>query len=397
MRRPTIYKQRRIWHARIWNAAEEKYRSYSLKITVEGKKERRREAEDAARLLAERLEEEAAFKAKAAAGYNPLADVPLLEYAETFWLPDGEYAKEKALVEQEPMSAHYLLSNRQLVKNRIIPFPGFQGITLGGLTKTHIRQWKLWMAERGVSGRMINGAMLALSVPVKRAFSDGVIPLDPFAGSRRAAHKEKQRGIFTPAEIKKLVETPVLEPYTRLAVYLPLYCSMRMGEVRGLKWGDIADGTIHICHNWQEKEGVKRCKQGSEGYVPMPRVVAELLNAVYERSPLTGPDDFVMGQKPYHPVSREFLSMALRSELAVIGITEEERVRRNIVYHSLRHSFVTACRVAGFSDFEVMSMSRHKDLKMLERYSHGKEAIDLNELRGKIDNSFGYLDYKPAP
>jgi integrase len=381
MRRPTIYKQRHIWHARIWEEAEGKYRSHSLKIPVEGKKERRREAEDAARRLAAKLAEEEAARA----GRNPLADKPLLEYAENFWRPGGEYAREKALVEKKPLSVHYLLSNRQLIKNKAIPFPGFQGITLGGLTKPLLRKWKLWMAERGTSGRMINGALIALRVPVKLAFDDDVIPADPFAGIRRAAHKEKKRGILTPAEIKRLVEMPVVNPYTRLAVYLSLYCSMRMGEVRGLQWGDIADGVIHICHNWQELEKVKRCKQGSEGYVPMMRLVAELVNQVHALSPLTGPDDFVMAHKPYHPVSREFLSEALRSELAAIGITEEERKRRNIVYHSLRHSFVTACRIAGLSDFETMTLSRHKDVKMLQRYSHGQEAINLTAMRDKLE------------
>jgi integrase len=80
----------------------------------------------------------------------------------------------------------------------------------------------------------------------------------------------------------------------------------------------------------------------------------------------------------------------------MIRITEKQRQKRNIVYHSLRHSFVTACRVAGLSDFEVMSMSRHKDVKMLARYSHGKEAIDLPALREKIDNSFGAVAAPPG-
>jgi integrase len=364
------------------------YRSHSLKITVEGKKERRREAEEAARELAAKLEAESADLAER----NPLADTPLLAYVENFWQPDSAYAREKALVEQAAVSAHYLLSNRQLVKNKMSPFPAFQRLTLGGLSKSIIRQWKLWMAEQGTSGRMINGALLALRVPVRRAFADDIIHTDPFAGVSRAAHKEKMRGILKPAEIKRLIESPVVNPYTRLAVYLSLYCSMRMGEVRGLLWGDIEDGVIHICHNWQEGEGIKRCKCGSEGYVPMPRVVAELLNEVHDLAPLTGSGDFVMAQKPYHPVSREFLWAALRSELAALGIMEEERKRRNIVYHSLRHSFITACRLADINDFSVMAMARHKDRKMLERYSHGQEALDreeLRELQGKIDNSFG--------
>ncbi|MDR2079248.1 MAG: tyrosine-type recombinase/integrase, partial [Treponema sp.] len=357
MRRPTLYKHRGVWYARIWDTAQGTYHSYSLRIAVEGKRERRREAEDAARELAEKL----AMEITAMTGRNPLADKPLLEYVETFWRPDGDYAREKALVEQKPLAAHYLLSNQQLIKNKMAPFPGFKGVTLRGLTKPLIRQWKLWMAERGTSGRMINGALLAARVPVKLAFDDDIIPVNPFAGVKRAAHKEKRRGILTPAEIKKLVKRPVVNPYTRLAVYLSLYCSMRMGEVRGLLWGDISDGVIHICHNWQEVEGLKKCKCGSEGYVPMPHVVAELINQVHALSPLTGPEDFVMAQKPYHPVSREFLWAALRTELAVLGITEEERVRRNIVYHSLRHSFVTAMRIIDVNDFSIMALARHKD------------------------------------
>jgi hypothetical protein len=178
MRRPTLYKQRKIWHARIWDAAEGKYRSRSLKIPVEGKKERRRKAEDAARELAAKLAaEEAAMAAR-----NPLAGTPLLDYTEAFWRPDGEYAKEKALVEKEPISAHYLLTQRQMVKNKMEPFPEFRGLTLTGLTKPILRKWKLWMAERGASGRMINQALLALRVPVRRAFADDIIPVDPFAG-----------------------------------------------------------------------------------------------------------------------------------------------------------------------------------------------------------------------
>jgi integrase len=173
-----------------------------------------------------------------------------------------------------------------------------------------------------------------------------------------------------------------------------------MGEVRGLLWEDIADGVIHINHNWQEKEGIKGCKKGSEGYVPMVRAVADLVNAVrgpdvtpglyvddFKPCPLIGPKDFVMALKPYHPISREYLWEAMSRELASIGITEEDRKRRNIVFHSLRHSFVTFCRVAGLSDFEVMSMSRHKDVKMLDRYSHGQEALDVKGLGRRLELS----------
>jgi len=384
MRRPTLYKQRGNWYARFWDMEKQKYFSRSLGIPVEGKKERRAEAVEAALKIAVEV-------GKAAAEPNhtnsEIADTPLIEYIEAFWQPDSEYVREKAVIDKRAHSAHYLLTNQRVVELKIKPFPGFAGLKLGELSKPIIRQWRLWLAENGYSGDAINKAKKAISVPVKRAFADDIIPADPFAGIPRAAHKEKTRGILTPAEIKKLVETPPVDPRSRLAVFLPLYCSMRMGEVRGLQWGDIEDGIIHIRHNWQEKEGLKQCKCGSEGYVPMPRVVANLVNQVHDIAPLTGLGDFVMSIKPYHPICREFLSQALRNELEAIGIDEQQRKQRNIVFHSLRHSFVTACRIAGLTDFETMTLSRHKDIKMLQRYSHGDQALDVRGIGAKLEKS----------
>ena len=96
-----------------------------------------------------------------------------------------------------------------------------------------------------------------------------------------------------------------------------------------------------------------------------------------------------MSQRPYKPACREVLVKALESELASIGITKEDRKRRNIVYHSLRHSFVTVCRlVVGLNAAETMALSRHKDVKMLERYTHGQEALDLPQIGEKFDHHF---------
>jgi len=383
-RKPTLYKHRGKWYARFWDNEKCKYFSRALGILVEGKKERR----DEALKVAEKIEAERSQIETPAA---VIVNIPLLEYVESFWQPDSEYAREKALVEHKPLSNHYLLTNRLIVRNKIITFDGFKNISLSELTKPIIRQWKIWLAEQGYSGRTINGAMLALRVPVKRAFADDVIPIDPFNGIQRAAHKERRRGILTPVEIKRLAEAPVVDARSRLAIFLPLYCSMRMGEVRGLQWGDISDGVIHIRHNWQEKEGLKSCKCGSEGYVPMPRIVADLINDMHDIAPLTGHDDFVMSIIPYKPIGREFLWTALNEELTLIGIDKELRKERNIVYHSLRHSFVTACRVAGLSDFETMTLSRHKDTKMLERYSHGQDAIDVRSIGAKLEKSLTLL------
>jgi integrase len=387
MRKPTLYKSSAgIWQARFWNPDEKRYSiSRSLGVVAEGKKQRRREAEERAAILAMEIQKSFAIRIT----YNKAdAKKLLVDYVSEFWAKDGPYAREKALVEKKPLSAHYLVINAMCIKNRITPFPGFANLPLGSLVKPLIRQWILWMADAGLSGRAINIALQTLRIPVRRAFEDDVITSDPFSGIRRAAHTEKKRGILRPDEIRRLIDTPYTDPRSRLAVYLALYCSMRMGEVRGLCWGDIQDGIIHICHNWQDGEGIKPPKCGSEGYVPLPRLVADVLKEVWDICPLTGPNNFVLSNRPGKPVNGEFLSAALRRELAAIGITEEDRVARNIVFHSLRHSFVTACRMAGLSALETMALSRHKDEKMLARYTHAADAINLDDIRRRIEIGF---------
>ena len=384
MRKPTLVKARGKWRARLWNDEKKQYYTVALNIPVEGKKERRAEAQAAAN----KVYEEMLKNNNPAVSGGDIADMPLYDYAFSFWQPGSDYIKERALVEKNPHSSHYLLTNRRLIERTVKGFPGFQDKTAASLTKLLIRQWKIWLAEKGWSGRMINEAMQALRIPVKQAYLNDIIPSDPFHGVPRAYHKEEQRGVLIPEEIRRLVETPVNEPRTRLAVYLPLFCSMRMGEVRGLKWGDIKNGVIHIRNNYQEKEGLKNCKCGSEGFVPMIGIVADLLNSVYNASLLNGPDDYVMGIRPYCPVCREYLTAAYKTELLSIGISEDTRKQRNIVYHSLRHSFVTACSVAGLSKFEVMALARHKDEKMFEKYSHGKQegVLDYSNIKNKLAN-----------
>jgi integrase len=378
MRKPSLFKNRGKWYARFWDCSNGKYYSKCLNIPVEGKKERRAEAIEAAWKMAENP------KAKS------IGDLLLLEYIGDFWKDNSEYVRYKALVDKQPLSKHYVLTNRQLFKNKIKTYKPFANLKIKDLSKTHIKNFMMYLAENGCSGRMINGTIAAIRVPIKRAWEDDKISNFPLAGMRQARHIEKTRGILTPVEIKEITDKPTNNPRSRLAVLLPIFCSMRMGEVRGLLWGDIGDGIIKIQHNWQEGEGLKQCKAGSDGIVPMPNIIAELLNRLFKEAPCTGQNDFVMSTKPKHPISREFLRAALKSELSAIGITETERLRRNIVYHSMRHTFVTVGRiVAKLTDAEVMALARHKDKKMMDRYTHAQEAMDYRGLKAQIENAIG--------
>jgi hypothetical protein len=92
-----------IWYARFWNEKEKKYTlARSTGIIVEGKKSRRREAEQ----KAQEMLSEIRFEMEA-------ADRPFLSYLEDFWKCYSPYVKEQANLRKKPLSAYYSIPKCQ--------------------------------------------------------------------------------------------------------------------------------------------------------------------------------------------------------------------------------------------------------------------------------------------
>jgi hypothetical protein len=124
---------------------------------VEGKKERRYEAEEAARKLydefaenksavtqptapqpspAQTPQEKPAISKKATA-----ANIPLVEYLSNFWTLNSEYAQFKRDVQKHPLTPYYIQMNHDDVRRHVQPFPGFDGVTVGSLNKATLKKW----------------------------------------------------------------------------------------------------------------------------------------------------------------------------------------------------------------------------------------------------------------
>jgi integrase len=215
-----------VWYARFWDEAAWRYAvTRSTGVLVEGKKQRRYEAEQAAREMLPRIR------------FTPAAVKTLIQYLEEFWASDSPYVREAALVKKRPLSAYYIRMNHEDVRRHIAPFPPFQGITLQGLTPALIRDWLTWMAEKGKSGDRINHVLQGMRVAVRYAVAREELDRDPFRNIGKAAETPREKGVLTPAEVARLIAAPVTDPCYRLAVLLGALCGMRMGEVRGLQWG----------------------------------------------------------------------------------------------------------------------------------------------------------------
>lgn len=433
MRSPfTIYKEKTkfglCWYARFfWDEGLGRYlETRSTGILVEGKRERRREAEDKARKILAELKSptlpESTLKKvspkKQSRQPSKVADISFIQYLRDFWTPESEYAKYKRDVKKKPLSAYYIQMNHADIERHIAPYPGFQKISLGDVSKKLIRQWLIWMGtrktlfrkkdgtliERGtISGRRTNAILQGMRVAVRWAVDNEDLPVDPFKRAGEAAEQVIEKGILTPEEVVKLISSPIKDHYSRLAVLLGVLCGMRRGEVRGLQWGDINDGLISLRHNYQDTDGLKGPKYESLRTIPVPASVQSLVNTIKAILGNPAPDSFVFAtfNDETSPMSNNFLRYALIRELADIGIAGawkgkekqpenyvNEQKRRNLTFHGLRHTFVTLGRLAGITDLEIQALAGHKDAAMMNYYSHAKQVLDFTVLKEKMENCF---------
>jgi integrase len=412
-----------MWHARFWDESLQKYaHSHTTGILVEGKKEHRREAEEVARKLYEEFTEAKPTEPQpietqpnsptaqttqdipATTKNNSVADTPLIQYLSNFWTPNSEYAQFKRDVQKKPLTPYYIEMNHDDVRRHVEPFSGFSGVTVGSLSKAILKKWLIWLAGRKtqrrkkdgtliegdtLSGRRANTVLQAVRVAIRWAVDNEEIDTDPFRKLGEVSENIKEKGVLTFAERKKLTELPVSDCRTRLVMLLGSYCGLRRGEMRGLQWGDIADGLITVQHNFVNKEGVKQPKYNSTRRVPITADVQKILDMVQEYTFNISPESYVLESplRPGKPLNNNFFREGVVRELESIGISAARQKERVLTCHSLRHTFVTLAQLSGIPDVEIRAMTGQKSAQVMGIYSHVPQVIDFDKARKKLEAS----------
>jgi integrase len=88
-------------------------------------------------------------------------------------------------------------------------------------------------------------------------------------------------------------------------------------------------------------------------------------------SPYQDPEDLVFcGEDRKTPIQHREIETCFYSAMAKVGITREERHRRNVSFHSWRHWYNTLLRAKGIADAKVQEVTGHRSQAMTEHYSH---------------------------
>ncbi|WHA42960.1 site-specific integrase [Agrobacterium larrymoorei] len=136
-------------------------------------------------------------------------------------------------------------------------------------------------------------------------------------------------------------------PHFRTLIILAIETGMRRGELLGLQWADVS-------HN-RRVISLSMTKNGASREVPLSQRAFDTLMDWRSRAEID--------QTTVFPMSAGALEQAWRRLLSRSGVTA-------LRFHDLRHEGVSRLFERGLNVIEVSSISGHKEMRMLKRYTH---------------------------
>ncbi|KKX26702.1 site-specific integrase [Rhizobium sp. LC145] len=136
-------------------------------------------------------------------------------------------------------------------------------------------------------------------------------------------------------------------PYLRTLLIVAIETGMRRGELLGLEWSDVSHNRRVIT--------LRLTKNGSGRQVPLSNRAFDVL--------MDWKQNADVDQSAVFPMTAGALEQAWRRLLIRAGI-------KGLRFHDLRHEGISRLFERGLNVIEVSSISGHKELRMLKRYTH---------------------------
>jgi integrase len=226
--------------------------------------------------------------------------------------------------------------------------------------------------ELGLLRRILNVAVEA-----------GLLDRNPVARLKMPEFDNRRDRVIDTTEYQRLLAA-VDEgqgAHMRPIIVLAYETGMRQGEIVGLRWADV-DLAGHFTR-------LPRTKNGEKRSVPLTETAEEALRAWGRRAWNRRESTYVFpspaGDGPLGNVSAAFARLAKRARVAEVH------------FHDLRHTFATRMVERGVDLITLASITGHKTLAMLRRYSHPSDARKLALVRGAENSPHSHTTESEHP
>ncbi len=215
------------------------------------------------------------------------------------------------------------------------------------LTGKLLAEWRDKRLQE-VTGSTVSREIDILSHAINTARREwGIHINNPVGLIRRPKHnKSRERRLLADEEAKLLheLESKTRNPWIKHVVVFAVETGMRRGEILSLVWGNV-DLQKRIARLVDTKNGEGRSV------------------------PLTLKATALIGSLPRSIDGRVFATTEEAVKLAFARAVERARID-DLHFHDLRHEAISRLFEKGLNVMEVASISGHKTLQMLKRYTH---------------------------
>lgn len=259
------------------------------------------------------------------------------------------------------------------------------------------------MKNKKLCDGTVNDLMDLLSSIMKGAVSDGLIPLNPFAGIRHIKERNKNKVRETIHRALDMREQTLLLTYAAKEWYgtmleVMLLTGIRQGEARGLHWGDIdyENSMLHIRRTASVDTNGKLIfntpkTDSSDRDIPLRPDIVDLfqrqknmMEAVF--GDVCGDDDIVFLSLTGKVVSKNVLKQCVDSICKKIRDDGHEFER--ITPHALRATFATRAIENGMDPQTLKTLLGHTSFAMtMDLYAHVLPSTKQKEM-DKIAEGF---------
>ncbi|MBT3273911.1 MAG: tyrosine-type recombinase/integrase [Spirochaetales bacterium] len=252
------------------------------------------------------------------------------------------------------------------------------------------------MYKEGYAGSTINKALGCLRAILQTAEEAHLLRALPRI--QRAGLNQKETGILTQDEVSRLFALEWEDHRCYVANLIAASTGFRLGEVLGIKRRNIIPGYIKITGSWSSrrrafKPGLKNGQRSRT--VPIPDSAETAIQELLKTSPWISPDSYLLftkrtEEKPMEHIraTRAFAEMLTKLDPP---ITQEERTRRSIHFHSHRHFFNSLLIESRIPLQKIQRLTGHLSEEMTQLYYHTDDLSDVAEVQMKV---FDFSKYK---
>lgn len=240
-----------------------------------------------------------------------------------------------------------------LIEKHILPY--FKN--KNKITEQDVERFIFQKISLGLSEKTVKDIFLVLKMILNFAFKNKLLHRVFLDVKFPQCKQEKKLKVFSKQEHKRLLRFVKANfSFKNLGIYICLSTGLRIGEICGLKWGDIdiQEGVLKVSRTIQRVYIEKTSKtqiiftspktKSSQREVPLNRSLIQILRLMRK---ISNPDYFVLtnSEKPLEPRNfRKYYNKLLEK----LGLPK-------IPFHGLRHSFATRC-IESRCDYKTVSV-----------------------------------------